>query len=234
MEPLSWLPLLTQLVLLWPQGALPTPPIRVFVVPHGHMDVGWLHRVEFLGPSPPGTSMGLEWWCHPSPEESMGAYVTNVYTSVVEGLTRKRQHRFIVVEQEFFQLWWDGITSDKEKRQVRQLLAQRCLEFVLRGQVTHDEAVTHFDDQILLTEGHGFLETSGIWPQFSWQVDPFGASALFALAGFSAHIISWSDYDLKEAMEKHQALQLVWQWSRSQLAQQEIFTHVLDQYSYCS
>uniref|UniRef100_A0A8C0HV50 Glycoside hydrolase family 38 N-terminal domain-containing protein n=1 Tax=Balaenoptera musculus TaxID=9771 RepID=A0A8C0HV50_BALMU len=210
--PLSWLPLFTQLALLWPRGALPTPPVRVFVVPHGHMDVGWLHRVE----------------------ESMGAYVTNVYTSVVEGLTRKRQHRFIVVEQEFFRLWWDGITSDKEQRQVRQLLAQRCLEFVLRGQVMHDEAVTHFDDQILykaylFAEGHGFLyETFGIWPQFSWQVDPSGASALFALAGFSAHIISWSDYDLKEA------LQLVWQWSRSQLAQQEIFTHVLDQYSYCS
>ena len=57
----------------------------------------------------------------------------------------------------------------------------------------------------LFAEGHGFLyETFGIWPQFSWQVDPFGASALFALAGFSAHIISWKHCDLKEAMEKHQ------------------------------
>ncbi|TEA32392.1 hypothetical protein DBR06_SOUSAS4710014, partial [Sousa chinensis] len=28
-------------------------------------------------------------------------------------------------------------------------------------------------------------------------------------------------------------MQFMWQWSRSQLAQQEIFTNVLDRYSYC-
>ena len=58
METLSWLPLFTQLALLWPQGALPTPPIRVFVVPHGHMDVGWLHRVEVGALSDPCTPLG--------------------------------------------------------------------------------------------------------------------------------------------------------------------------------
>ena len=61
----------------------------------------------------------------------------------------------------------------------------------------------------LFAEGHGFLyETFGIRPQFSWQVDSFGASAttptLFALAGFNAHLISRIDYDLKEAMQKDQ------------------------------
>ena len=61
----------------------------------------------------------------------------------------------------------------------------------------------------LFAEGHGFLyETFGFRPQFSWQVDPFGASAttptLFALAGFNAHVISRIDYDLKEAMQDNQ------------------------------
>ncbi|XP_057560639.1 epididymis-specific alpha-mannosidase [Hippopotamus amphibius kiboko] len=218
MGPLHWLPLLTQLLLLWLLGALPEVPIRVFVVPHSHMDVGWLHTVQ----------------------ESMRAYVTNVYTSVVEELTREKRRTFIAVEQEFFRLWWDGIASDKQKRQVRQLLAEGRLEFVLGGQVMHDEAVTHVDDQILqLTEGHGFLyETFGVRPQFSWQVDPFGASSttptLFALAGFNAHVTSRIDYDQKEAMQRDQQLQFVWRGSRSLLAQQEIFTHVLDQYGYCS
>ncbi|XP_072802621.1 epididymis-specific alpha-mannosidase-like [Vicugna pacos] len=216
MGPLSWLPLF--LVLLWPLGALATLPIRVFVVPHSHMDVGWLHTVQ----------------------ESMRAYVANVYTSVAEELTLKEQRRFIAVEQEFFRLWWDGIASHKQRRQVHQLLAQGRLEFVLGGQVMHDEAVTHFDDQILqLTEGHGFLyETFGVRPRFSWQVDPFGASAttptLFALAGFNAHVISRIDYDLKEAMQQDQALQFVWRGSPSLSAQQEIFTHVLDTHGYCS
>ena len=39
-------------------------------------------------------------------------------------------------------------------------------------------------------------------------MDSLGTSAttptLFALAGFSGHIISWIDYDLKEAMQKDQ------------------------------
>lgn len=104
----------------------------------------------------------------------------------------------------------------------------------------HDEAVTHLDDQILqLTEGHGFLyETFGIRPQFSWHVDPFGASAttptLFALAGFNAHLISRIDYDLKDAMQEAQGLQFVWHGSPSLSEQQEIYTHVMDLYSYCT
>ncbi|XP_070314251.1 epididymis-specific alpha-mannosidase-like [Odocoileus virginianus] len=218
MESLSWLPLFMQLVLLGPQEALVPSQIRVFVVPHHHVDMGWLHTIQ----------------------ESMQAYVTDIYASVVEDLTHNEQHRFIIVDQEFFRLWWDGVASAKQKLQVHELVAQRRLEFVLGGQVMHDEAVTHIDDQILqLTEGHGFLyETFGIRPQFSWQVDSFGASAttptLFALAGFNGHVISRIDYDLKVAMQQKQEMQFVWRGSRSLLAQQEIFTHVLDGNGYCS
>ncbi|GAB1289597.1 Epididymis-specific alpha-mannosidase [Apodemus speciosus] len=241
MGPLRWLPLLGQLLLLWPPAARPAGPIRAFVVPHSHMDVGWVYTVQ----------------------ESMRAYAANVYTTVVAELVRKEQRRFIAVEQEFFRLWWDGVASEQQKQQVRQLLDEGRLEFVLGGQVMHDEAVTHLDDQILqLTEGHGFLyETFGIRPRFSWHVDPFGASAttptLFALAGFNAHLISRIDYDLKDAMQEAQdgrvlvpaaftgisicdevaleGLQFVWHGSPSLSAeQQEIFTHVMDHYSYCT
>lgn len=48
----------------------------------------------------------------------MQAYVTDVYASVVEDLTRNEQHRFIIVDQEFFRLWWDGVASAKQKLQV--------------------------------------------------------------------------------------------------------------------
>ncbi|XP_006877377.1 PREDICTED: epididymis-specific alpha-mannosidase, partial [Chrysochloris asiatica] len=213
---LRWLPAL--LVLLRPPGVQPADPIRAFVVPHSHMDVGWVYTVQ----------------------ESMRAYAANVYSSVVEELSRGPQRRFIIVEQEFFRLWWDNVASDTQKRQVRQLLDTQRLEFVLGGQVMHDEAVTHIDDQILqLTEGHGFLyETFGIRPRFSWHVDPFGASAttptLFALAGFDAHLISRIDYDQKEAMQEAQELQFVWRGSPSLAEHQESFTHIMDQYSYCT
>lgn len=125
-----------------------------------------------------------------------------------------------------------------------------------------------------VSEGHGFLyETFGVRPQFSWHVDPFGASAttpvLFALAGFNAHLISRIDYDLKDTMQKNkvnahracwqlsrnpltlfflklslhvlylwyflaQKLQFVWRGSHSLKEKQQIFTHTMDQFSYCT
>ena len=55
----------------------------------------------------------------PSPlQESMQAYVTNVYNSVVEELTLEKKRRFIAVEQEYFRLWWDGVASEEQKGQV--------------------------------------------------------------------------------------------------------------------
>lgn len=193
-------------------------PIQTFVIPHSHMDVGWVYTVQ----------------------ESMHAYAANVYSSVTEELSKAKDRRFIAVEQEFFRLWWDTVATDTQKKQVRQLVKEGRLEFIIGGQVMHDEAVTDLNDEILqLTEGHGFLyETFGVRPQFSWHVDPFGASAttpvLFALAGFNAHLISRIDYDLKDAMQRDRNLQFVWRGSSSLKQQQEIFTHTMDQFSYCT
>ncbi|XP_014899647.1 epididymis-specific alpha-mannosidase isoform X1 [Poecilia latipinna] len=193
-------------------------PIQTFVIPHSHMDVGWVYTIQ----------------------ESMHAYAANVYSSVTEELSKVKERRFISVEQEFFRLWWDSVASDTQKKQIRQLVKEGRLEFIIGGQVMHDEAVTDLEDEILqLTEGHGFLyQTFGVRPQFSWHVDPFGASAatpvLFSLAGFNAHLISRIDYDLKDGMQKNKKLQFVWRGSPSLKARQEIFTHTMDQYSYCT
>ncbi|XP_069025987.1 epididymis-specific alpha-mannosidase isoform X1 [Embiotoca jacksoni] len=193
-------------------------PIQTFIIPHSHMDVGWVYTIQ----------------------ESMHAYAANVYSSVTEELSKLKDRKFIAVEQEFFRLWWDAVASDNQKKQVRQLVKEGRLEFIIGGQVMHDEAVTDLDDQILqMTEGHGFLyETFGVRPRFSWHVDPFGASAttpvLFALAGFNAHLISRIDYDLKDTMQHNKKLQFVWRGSGSLKAQQEMFTHTMDQFSYCT
>lgn len=53
MRPLGWLPVLTQLLLLRFLVARPVSPIRVFVVPHSHMDVGWIYTVQVGARSPP-------------------------------------------------------------------------------------------------------------------------------------------------------------------------------------
>ena len=46
---------------------------------------------------------------------------------------------------------WPFLSAHYAK--VRQLVAEGRLEFVLGGQVMHDKAVTHFDDQILQLTG---------------------------------------------------------------------------------
>lgn len=107
----------------------------------------------------------------------MHAYAANVYTTVTEQLSTAVERRFIAVEQEFFRLWWDTVATDTLKRQVRlrsflltvwkcwnviwhtldvkvrQLVKEGRLEFVIGGQVMHDEAVTDLEDQILQMTG---------------------------------------------------------------------------------
>ncbi|XP_016334275.1 epididymis-specific alpha-mannosidase-like, partial [Sinocyclocheilus anshuiensis] len=69
--------------------------IQAFVIPHSHMDVGWVYTVQ----------------------ESMHAYASNVYSSVVEELSRVKSRKFIAVEQEFFRLWWVNVATDWHKKQ---------------------------------------------------------------------------------------------------------------------
>ena len=58
---------------------------------------------------------------------------------------------------------WPFLSAHHAK--VRQLVAEGRLEFVLGGQVMHDEAVTHFDDQILQLTGSITLPRPGsLWP----------------------------------------------------------------------
>lgn len=70
----------------------------------------------------------------------------------------------------------------------------------------------------------------------SIKVDPFGASTVthehFAMMGFEATVISRVDHDLKRDWEQHQRLQFVWRPSGSLGTDLEIFTHLMDQYSY--
>lgn len=60
MWPLGWLPVVAQLVLLRFLVARAESPIRVFVVPHSHMDVGWLYTVQVGARSPPPGAPGAQ------------------------------------------------------------------------------------------------------------------------------------------------------------------------------
>ena len=72
MESLSWLPMFMQLVLLGPQEALVPSQIRVFVVPHHHVDMGWLHTIQVGVLNDPCSPLGAAVPFFPPLESSVG------------------------------------------------------------------------------------------------------------------------------------------------------------------
>lgn len=111
-------------------------PIQTFVIPHSHMDVGWVYTVQVrtFGLFKLCQSFSTDnnvahkgVYCMYKPhqvlcsvlfQESMHAYAANVYSSVTEELSKAKDRRFIAVEQEFFRLWWDTVATDTQKKQV--------------------------------------------------------------------------------------------------------------------
>jgi len=191
--------------------------LKVFVVPHTHLDVGWVWPMD----------------------EVYEYYVREIYTSVVNELLKPecKECKFIGVEMYWFRRWWEEIREGVRKK-VSKLVSEKRVEFVIGGWVMNDEAVTSYTAIIdQYTEGHQFIMYNfGVKPQFGWQIDPFGASAVLptlqAMMGFNAHLISRIDYQLAEKMAATKQLQFVWQGSKS-LREEVIFTHTMDSYSYC-
>ena len=72
MESLSWLPVFMQQVLLRPQEALVPSQIRVFVVPHHHVDIGWLHTSSWVSSVIPAHLLELQFLFFPPLESSVG------------------------------------------------------------------------------------------------------------------------------------------------------------------
>ena len=99
----------------------------------------------------------------------------------------------------YFSRWWDQ-ASALQRSQVRKFIAQGRFEFAVGGWVMPDEATTDYWSVIeTMTLGHEFIyNTFGVRPRFGFQVDPFGASSMFAWQsakfGFDAHIISRINY----------------------------------------
>lgn len=48
----------------------------------------------------------------------MQAYAASTHTTVAQALTHRKHRHFVLAEQEYFRLWWDGVASHTQKRQV--------------------------------------------------------------------------------------------------------------------
>jgi alpha-mannosidase len=125
-----------------------------------------------------------------------------IISNVVNQLLKDPKKRFTYVEMKFFSEWWRHQTEEL-KTAVRALVKTGRLEFVNAGWSMHDEACTHYEDQINnMMSGHQFLlDEFGVKPKVGWHIDPFGHSnanpRLFAEMGFDAWFFARLDYQDK-------------------------------------
>ena len=134
-----------------PSGAIPpAQPLvgsqvpRIHIIPHSHMDVGWLKTVDE---------------CYSGTNNSnQHAAVQYIIDSVVTGLARNSNRTFTHSEQGFFQRWF--YEQDEERQQLaRHLVARKQLSFVGGGWSQNDEACPHYVTMIdQMTLGHKFLK----------------------------------------------------------------------------
>jgi hypothetical protein len=103
-----------------------------------------------------------------------------ILTSVVDALSANPDRRFVVVEQWFFQRWWNAQDGSVQAR-VRALVASKQLVFANGGLVMHDEAGPTFSDMLDQTAAgvRWIAATFGAaaLPRVTSQLDPFGHSA---------------------------------------------------------
>ena len=189
---------------------LPARSLTVHLVPHTHDDVGWLSTVD----------------------QYYYQHVQHIITSVVQGLKRVPERKFVYVEQAYFQRWWRQQNEDIHNL-TRHLVHSGQLEFANGGWCMHDEATTHYVDMIdQTTLGHQYIvEEFGpeANPTVGWQLDPFGhsstqAALLSAGIGFNALFFGRIDYQDHDIRVKNKDLQFTWAPSQSQGMSQAVYT----------
>lgn len=195
--------------------------LNVHLVPHTHDDVGWLKTVDqyFYG----------------SRNDIQHAGVQYILDSVIPELLSDPTKRFIYVEMAFFARWWRE-QDNTMKENVRKLVNEGRLEFVLGGWCMNDEASTHYNAMIdQHTLGFSFLEQefgACARPRVGWQIDPFGHSreqaSMFAQFGFDGLFFGRLDYQDKDNRLKQHNMEFVWRGSPKNLGEaSELFTGVL-------
>jgi Glycosyl hydrolases family 38 N-terminal domain len=117
--------------------------LYIHLIAHSHDDVGWLKTVDGYFS---GTKVDIQ-----------DANVEMTLDTTIAELLKDTRRRYTQVEMKFFSMWWKDQTEET-KAAVRALTNEGRLEFVNAGWSMHDEACTHYEDQINnMIIGHEFL-----------------------------------------------------------------------------
>ncbi|KAL3873992.1 hypothetical protein ACJMK2_037065 [Sinanodonta woodiana] len=185
-------------------------PLTVIVLPHSHVDPGWLRTID-------------DYYVY---------QVKNILNNMVKKLNMYRNMTFVWAETVFLSMWWNELDDDV-KVQVRHIIDRGQLEIVLGGWVMPDEATTTYTSVIdQLVEGHQWLwENVQVRPKNSWSIDPFGHSGtmpyLWKLSGQDKMVIQRVHQAIKGTLAGSKSLEFYWQqyWDRS--GKDSVLCHIM-------
>jgi len=168
--------------------------INIHVIPHTHMDPGWLKTPE-------------EYYSEEAIEE--------IFNTVLNELTEDKNKTFVMNELYYFKIWYSS-RNEEEKMKFKKLLQEKRIEFVSGSYVINDEATPlyyNIIDQIRI--GHQFLlEEFGITPKTGWYVDSFGHSAgnahVLAQMNFEYLVLGRIHLDFLDLMKNEKKTEFYW------------------------
>ena len=122
----------------------PPTNLTVHIIPHSHLDPGWLQTVEAMyegkdgfhnshdkGPNSPAAAKGIQ------------ALITQMIAGVAAGKDRTFAPEIGV----FYDMWWKDANTT-QRNTVRQLVREGRLEWTGGGWTQHDEACSRIEDQV--------------------------------------------------------------------------------------
>jgi hypothetical protein len=224
-------------------GETTTTTLQIVVVPHSHVDPGWIKTME----------------------QYYDTQVRYILNTVVTALDVDPRRTFIWAEVCFLEKWWsDSRTTDEHRQAFRRIVNTGQFEIVSGGWVQPDEANAQlYALEIQLQEGHDWIrQTLGdtFVPTYAWSIDTFGHSPtmayLYKKYNMTAMVIQRVHYAIKKELAKRQHLEFYWRqtWEEEEkehhpddgpttptkaaaaatakVGQYDIWTHVLPFFSY--
>lgn len=167
-------------------------PIKVHLIPHSHMDIGWIKTYDETYP-----------------------VFEKIMNSVFEVLIKDFSKSFVLSELAFFNIWWVNQTLVNQNL-FKGLISRGQIEFVGGGWCMNDEATTYYEEIIdQMTLGHEFLKKHlNISVKIGWQIDTFGHSAsqakISSQMGIDAMILNRIDYQDKIKRVNEKGLEFMW------------------------
>ena len=183
--------------------------LKVIVLMHSHNDPGYRHSVD----------------------DYYHLRAKLVLSLAVEKLTKYKDLTFIWTDTCFLERWWRE-QNNKTRNDLRNLVQSGRFEISLGAWVSADECISHYFGYLdQLIEGYYWIrEHFGVFPNVSFNMDQFGASAsvnyLRSLAGVKVSFVNHLHKGTKTYFRKHRLLEFNNRQLTDETGRDDSFVHV--------